>query len=83
MPDFSRRGAAAHADPARLAQPSFLHLPGYKSTVKRGPTQPLVPLKASLGELQPAGVRPFAASANSTTTSPATRAAMASRWANA
>jgi len=25
--------------------------PGYKSTAKRGPTQPLIPLKAALGEL--------------------------------
>ncbi|MDB5872825.1 MAG: protocatechuate 3,4-dioxygenase, beta subunit [Ramlibacter sp.] len=25
--------------------------PGYKSTIKRGPTKPLVPLKAALGEL--------------------------------
>ena len=27
--------------------------PGYKSTPKRGPTQPLIPLKASLAELTP------------------------------
>jgi protocatechuate 3,4-dioxygenase, beta subunit len=30
--------------------PAYL-FPGYKSTAKRGPTQPLVPLKAALGEL--------------------------------
>jgi protocatechuate 3,4-dioxygenase beta subunit len=33
------------------AHPSYVY-PGYKSTVKRGPQKPLVPLKASLGELQ-------------------------------
>ena len=31
--------------------PDLLHTP-YKSTAKRGPTQPLVPLKASLGEIR-------------------------------
>ena len=33
------------------SHPSYIY-PGYKSTVKRGPTQPLIPLKASIGELQ-------------------------------
>ncbi len=33
------------------AHPSYVY-PGYKSTVKRGPQKPLIPLKASLGELQ-------------------------------
>src|SRR5213595_1957694 len=33
------------------SQPSYIY-PGYRSTVKRGPTQPLIPLKASLGELR-------------------------------
>lgn len=33
------------------AHPSYIY-PGYKSTVKRGPQKPLVPLKAALGELQ-------------------------------
>ena len=33
------------------SHPSYLY-PGYKSTAKRGPTQPLIPLKASLGELR-------------------------------
>ena len=33
------------------AHPSYIY-PGYKSTAKRGPQKPLVPLKASLGELQ-------------------------------
>ncbi|CAN5305933.1 protocatechuate 3,4-dioxygenase subunit beta [soil metagenome] len=33
------------------SHPALIY-PGYASTVKRGPTQPLVPLKASLGELR-------------------------------
>ena len=33
------------------SHPKYIY-PGYKSTAKRGPLQPLIPLKASLGELQ-------------------------------
>ena len=33
------------------SHPSYVYS-GYKSTAKRGPLQPLIPLKASLGELQ-------------------------------
>ena len=33
------------------SHPAYIY-PGYKSTTKRGPLQPLIPLKASLGELQ-------------------------------
>src|SRR5688572_15614901 len=43
MPTLAPRDWASH--------PAYLY-PGYKSTAKRGPTQPLVPLKASMAELR-------------------------------
>lgn len=39
------------AHPPRLS-------PGYKSTVKRSPTQPLIPMRHTLSELTRAGLRP-------------------------
>ena len=43
LPQLSPRDWPSH--------PSYIYS-GYRSTAKRGPTQPLIPLKASLGELR-------------------------------
>ena len=53
MPTPASPGAALPSVTPRdwPSQPSYVY-PGYKSTVKRGPQKPLIPLKASLGELR-------------------------------